>query len=107
MEKWLLLLLLGWNIVVFGVYWWDKRCAKLGRRRVSEKTLLICAFLGGGVGAFLGMKLVRHKTKHVRFYVLVPMALLLTLVLAGLVVAHYYGIIDPAGDLKRAVSGRF
>ena len=67
------------NLITFCVYAADKRFArqKNGARRVPERTLLLLSFLGGCVGAALGMALVRHKTKHLRFVILVPLSLLL------------------------------
>ena len=63
---------LVWNAVVFSLYAVDKHKAKKGEWRISEKTLLLTAFLFGGAGAFLGMLAFRHKTKHTAFTVLVP-----------------------------------
>ena len=40
---------------------------------MSEKTLLTVAALGGAFGGFLAMYLVRHKTKHWYFVLLMPM----------------------------------
>ena len=62
-----------WNAVVFSLYAADKRKAKKGEWRVSERTLLLTAFLFGGAGAFLAMLAFRHKTKHTAFTVLVPL----------------------------------
>ena len=62
-----------WNAVVFSLYAVDKRKAKKGEWRISEKTLLLTALLFGGAGAFLGMLAFRHKTKHTAFTVLVPL----------------------------------
>lgn len=61
-----------WNIFVFLIYGFDKLAAKRGMRRISEKTLLITAFFMGGIGAFFGMEIFRHKTKHLSFKILVP-----------------------------------
>jgi uncharacterized membrane protein YsdA (DUF1294 family) len=55
------------NCAAFGAMGWDKHLARSGGRRIPEKTLLGLALLGGGVGAWLGMKQFRHKTKHVLF----------------------------------------
>ena len=62
-----------WTAVVFSLYAVDKHKAKKGEWRISEKTLLLTAFLFGGAGAFLGMLAFRHKTKHTAFTVLVPL----------------------------------
>ena len=66
-----------WNIIVFFIYGLDKLKAKTGSWRISEKRLLLCAFFLGGFGAFAGMLVFRHKTKHLKFRVLVPLACIL------------------------------
>lgn len=81
--------LLVWNGVVFLLYAVDKYRAKTGGWRIPEKTLLGAALLGGGVGALLGMRLVRHKTKHTSFKVIVPIGAVITLVLFGLMGWQY------------------
>lgn len=58
------------------MYGADKRKAKHGKWRVSENALLISAILMGGIGAFLGMHVFRHKTKHLKFTIGIPMAIL-------------------------------
>lgn len=70
-------ILIIWNLFVFLLYGFDKRKAKTGSRRISEKNLLLCALLMGGAGAALGMGLFRHKTRHAKFVILVPLALIL------------------------------
>lgn len=70
-------LLIGYNLLVFSLYGIDKLKAKKTSWRVSEKTLLWMAFLGGSAGAFLGMQVFHHKTLHKKFEVLVPLFLLL------------------------------
>jgi uncharacterized membrane protein YsdA (DUF1294 family) len=49
------------------VYAWDKRCARLGRRRVRERTLHAFELLGGWPGAILARQALRHKTRDTRF----------------------------------------
>ena len=75
----LVIAFLVWNTVVFFFYGADKLKAKKGAWRISEKTLLLCAFLLGGVGAFAGMNVFRHKTRHTGFKILVPVFGLLSL----------------------------
>lgn len=70
-----------YNLVVFCVYGYDKRCAIKDKWRVPEKVLIGLAFFGGSVGAYLGMTVFRHKTKHTKFTVLVPLFLLIHIVL--------------------------
>lgn len=90
MVKWLAVLLALLNAAAFAVYGADKMIARYngtndGRdlRRVSEKALFIWAALGP-LGALLGMKVWRHKTKHWYFVWGVPAILAAELGLAAL-----------------------
>ena len=67
------------NLVTFIVYAADKRIARKNRggRRVPERTLLALSFCGGCIGALFGMFLLRHKTRHAKFLILVPLSALL------------------------------
>lgn len=53
----------------------DKQKARTGARRIPERTLMIIAAIGGSLGSFLGMQLCRHKTKHPKFSMGVPVML--------------------------------
>ena len=66
--------ILIWNIIVMIVYGIDKLRAKRGARRISEFSLLLCAFLLGGLGAIFGMILFNHKTSKMKFRILVPIS---------------------------------
>lgn len=70
------LILLCWNVIVFMMYGIDKSRAKSGNRRISEKSLILISFLMGGAGAFAGMYAFHHKTKHRKFGILIPVALI-------------------------------
>ncbi len=77
---WQLLLegyLVSVNLFTFVLYGQDKRRARRGQWRISERLLLECAFAGGGVGAGLGMLLFRHKIRHMKFCLMVPLSILL------------------------------
>jgi len=65
------------NLTTFALYGIDKRRAQKHAWRISEACLLTLPFLGGALGALLGMSCFRHKTKHLRFRILIPLALLL------------------------------
>ncbi len=78
--KTILFLLIAVNLVSLALYGLDKLKAKKGAWRISEATLLFAALLGP-VGALLGMELFRHKTKHVKFKVLVPLFLIVHIAL--------------------------
>ena len=71
--------LILWNLFIFTLYGIDKRKAVHGQRRISEKTMLLCAFLMGGIGALCGMKFFKHKTKHLKFKICLPLAAVLNI----------------------------
>lgn len=82
MAKSLRLLLIWFGVVsllALLLFGWDKLMAKLGRRRIPESTLWAAALLGGGVGAFLGMRLFRHKTRKGFFPIGLPILAVLQL----------------------------
>lgn len=61
--------------VIVTVY--DKIAAKKRpRHRVPENTLLLLAVLGGGLAEFVSMLLIRHKTRHKKFMVGLPVIIL-------------------------------
>ncbi len=69
------------TLVTFIMYGVDKSKAKKGRWRIPEKTLLLFAACFGGLGAFLGMRIFRHKTKHTSFKIIVPMCMILQFII--------------------------
>ncbi len=71
------------NVVTFAVYGIDKRRARRGAWRVPEKTLFLLPLLGGSLGALLGMRVFRHKTKHWYFVWGIPAILLVQAALAA------------------------
>ncbi|MDR2166898.1 MAG: DUF1294 domain-containing protein [Clostridiales bacterium] len=81
-----------WNLINFALYGIDKSRAKAGKWRISESALIVCAFLMGGIGAFLGMRVFRHKTGHLKFRLMIPIAIILNIAF-GLGFLHYKGMI--------------
>ena len=65
----------------------DKWKAKKNRWRVRESTLLLIAALGGSVGSLLGMYLFRHKTRHLKFTLGIPLILAAQCIAAVLIMA--------------------
>ena len=59
----------------------DKIKARKRMRRISEKTLFTVSFLGGAVGMYVTMLIIRHKTKHKRFMFGLPAIILLQIVI--------------------------
>ena len=75
--------IVGWllimNIAAFAVYGVDKYRSMHREWRIRERTLLLLAIGGGSIGAWLGMQVFRHKTKHLKFKYGVPVILLIQL----------------------------
>ncbi len=69
------------NALAFLFMYADKQFAIHRKRRIPERTLLGIAALGGSLGAWLGMGLFRHKTRHGRFTIGVPLMLCMQLLL--------------------------
>ncbi len=75
------------NLIAYIVCYVDKRKAIKNKYRIQEKTLLILSALGGALGFFIGMKHHRHKTKKAKFYITVP--ILMVLEIAGFIYLLY------------------
>ena len=57
------------NVFAFLLMGYDKNLAKNNQRRISEKTLLTSALLGGSIGSGLGMLYFRHKTAKTSYQI--------------------------------------
>ena len=79
----LLLWIVCMSIIAFVCYGIDKKKAMNHAWRIRESTLILLAFLGGAPGAYLGMHFFHHKTKHMKFRILVPLALILWIFIAA------------------------
>ena len=71
------------NVAAFLLMGDDKKRAIQQKLRITEKTLLLMALLGGSLGAYMGMQSFRHKTKHWKFTLGLPAILLLHLAIGG------------------------
>ena len=67
----------------------DKRRAQKNQWRIRESTLLLLAAAGGSLGCLLAMYLVRHKTRHPKFTLGIPVMLAMQ-ILAGYLACLYY-----------------
>lgn len=63
----------------------DKVKAKLGRWRVPEMCLLCLSALGGSVAMFVTMLIIRHKTRHPKFMIGIPVIIILQAVAAYII----------------------
>ena len=81
------LLIISVFAVIITVY--DKIAAKtLPKRRIPEKVLLLTALLGGAAAEYVTMLLIRHKTRHNKFMMGLPLMMVLHIVLFA--IYHFY-----------------
>lgn len=71
--KYFLIYLIAISLVACIATILDKHKAKKGKWRVPEKTLFILAALGGSAAMYITMNIIRHKTKHKRFMIGLPL----------------------------------
>ena len=74
--------------IMFGV---DKYKASHDLWRIPESTLILFAFLGGAIGALAGMKVFHHKTRKIKFRILIPAALVFNIAVAGFIIYKITG----------------
>ena len=89
MNKLLIVYLLLINIAAFALFGADKRKARRGDWRISEKGLFLSAVLGGSLGAMIGMRLFHHKTKHWYFVIGIP-AILVLQIIGCVLITNYF-----------------
>ena len=83
MFKMILLYLIAINAAAFFLYGSDKMRSKRGQWRIPEKTLFFAAIIGGSIGAFAGMRIFHHKTRHWYFAVGIPLILAVQVLVAA------------------------
>ena len=76
------------SVWAFFAMGYDKSQAKKKAARIPEKNLWLLAILGGGIGAYFGMQMFRHKTRHTSFRI----GFLLLAVRDGIVILYFLGI---------------
>lgn len=69
----ILIYLLLVNVIGFVLMFVDKKRAQNNQWRIKEATLFLTAAIGGSIGSMLGMKVFRHKTKHLSFMIGMPL----------------------------------
>lgn len=73
------------SLLCFVLYALDKSAAIGGRRRISEKSLILCGLFGGWPGALLAQQVLRHKTKKRSFLFLFWISVILNLFVLNLI----------------------
>ncbi|MNY85737.1 hypothetical protein D3C78_19370 [compost metagenome] len=73
------------NIVGVVLMYVDKSRAASKKWRIPEKTLLGVAIIGGSLGSTIGMRLFKHKTKHQKFNIGLPVIVLVHIAIIYLI----------------------
>ena len=68
----------------------DKRAAIKGKWRVPEATLMLLGLFGGVLPMFVKMRTIRHKTKHMKFMIGLPLEMALHVALICFLVFKLY-----------------
>lgn len=74
------------NVIGFILMFVDKKRAQNNQWRIKEATLFLTAAIGGSIGSMLGMKVFRHKTKHLSFLIGMPAIFIIQV---GLVIGYF------------------
>lgn len=69
------------NLLGFFLMFIDKKRAINNNYRIPEKNLLLVCLIGGSLGILTGMYTFRHKTKHNKFVIGVPIILLINIII--------------------------
>ena len=75
--------LIAISVISIIVCIYDKIASKHAKKhRTREATLLLLSALGGSVAMFATMQIIRHKTKHAKFMVGIPLIIIAQIAIA-------------------------
>ena len=80
--------LIAINLVGIFICIKDKYASIKGKWRIKESTLIILCILGASIGIYFCMKLIRHKTKHLKFMLGIPLIIVIQLILSAVLILH-------------------
>ena len=91
MKQYVITAFIVWNIITFLLMGIDKYKAKKDLKRIREKTLILCSFALGAPGSSMGMIVFHHKTRKIKFQILIPMSIIVNIALIYALI--YYNIV--------------
>ena len=86
MDKIFVAYLLFIQIIAIAVTVSDKERSIKRKRRISENSLMLVAILGGSVSMYITMIFIRHKTKHLKFMLCLPLITVVQIFLLYLII---------------------
>ena len=81
MYKYIFIYLIAINLVGFITMYNDKKKSEKRQWRVPEARLFGIAIIFGSIGILSGMYTFRHKTKHIKFVIGIPLILIIQIIL--------------------------
>lgn len=88
--KYLLCYLVAISVVSVVICVYDKIAAKRSFQRISEKSLLLLSSIGGALAMYITMRIIRHKTKHTKFMLGLPVIILVQIAIILLIFVKFY-----------------
>lgn len=81
MEKLFLVYIFIISIVTVVLTVYDKIAAKRRAFRISEATLILCGVFGAALAELVTMLIIRHKTRHIKFMLGLPLIITAQIIL--------------------------
>ena len=81
MNKLLIIYLIGINSLSLILFKIDKYKAIKKKYRIPEKILLLASMMGGSLGSTIGIFAFHHKTRKLKFTILIPSILLTQIII--------------------------
>ncbi|MDV4152235.1 DUF1294 domain-containing protein [Clostridium sp. AL.422] len=69
------------NVIAIITIYIDKQKAIKHQWRIKESTLFLISILGGSIGSLIGIYTFRHKTKHLKFTIGIPLILIIQILI--------------------------
>ena len=87
--EYILIYFVAISLITIIVTFYDKKAAKKWPKyRITEKALFLLAILGGSLAEYLTMLKIRHKTKHKRFMIGLPIIVVSQVVILWLILTQ-------------------
>ncbi len=93
MDKYIYIYLAVISFIAIVVTIADKSKAKRHKWRVPEASLLGISALGGSVAMFITMLIIRHKTKHAKFMLGIPLIIALQIAAVVVIILKFPNIL--------------
>ena len=77
------------NLISFITMYIDKKRAETHKWRIPEARMFLLAAVFGSIGVLAGMRVFRHKTKHMKFVIGIPFILIVQIIVGYLVVRNF------------------